>query len=361
MRMKKLMLLLRAGAAASVLVLAGCATERPQADVDSLVATVRLFRFEAISVEQFRQKVEQLESRSRTTLSLEDRKKALDLLIGEILIKQAAARDKVTVTQEEVVRHLEEARKAGSLQLRLNRELTEAEFKSLIEQSGLSWEEYNDQLQKSILIQKYIMWERRADFEAIDQPSEAEILDTYESDKTPFMAPDIVRFQHIFIDTRNLASSTDKDNARRQVEDIDRQLSKGAPFGELVVQYSDDKNSRSKGGDFGYLRRDDKAREKLLGPEFFETPFEMEVGEVSGVLASNIGFHIIRITEKIPSKLLELDDLIPPQNTTTVRQQIRSQLLLRKQKEWYQQALMEKVNELKKKAEIRLFAENLSW
>ena len=87
----------------------------------------------------------------------------------------------------------------------------------------------------------------------------------------------------------------------------------------------------------------------------------MDVGEISGVLQSNIGFHIIRVTEKIPFRLLALDDPIPPQNNSTVREQISAQLLQQKQAEYYQQALMDLLAELKKKAEIRIFEENLSW
>ena len=79
------------------------------------------------------------------------------------------------------------------------------------------------------------------------------------------------------------------------------------------------------------------------------------------MLQSNIGFHIIRVTEKIPFRLLALDDPIPPQNNSTVRDQINAQLMQQRQAELYQQALLDLLSELKKKAEIRIFEENLSW
>jgi parvulin-like peptidyl-prolyl isomerase len=205
------------------------------------------------------------------------------------------------------------------------------------------------------------MQKKKAFFDKIAPPTDAEIDDFYQTNKAAFVAPDMVRFQHIFIDTRNLPSKEEKDKARQRAEDIYRELRNGASFADLVVKYSDDRNSRYKGGDFGYLRRDDQARKQLLGRDFFEAPFKMRVGDVSGVLASNIGFHIIKITEKIPFKLLGLDDPIPPQNTSTVRQQISAQLLQRKQGEYYQQALMELIGELKKKADIKIFEENLNW
>jgi len=329
--------------------------------IDKPVATVKLVRLEAITAKQFRQKVEMLEERSKSTLSLEDRKKLLDLLVGEILVKQAAAQESITVSQAELAARMEQAKKSGGLSLNLNRDLTDAEFKSLVQQSGISWEEYTDQLQKALLQQKYVMQKKKAVFETVGQPAEADILDFYESNKTAFVAPDMVRFKHIYIDTRNLADKQEKDKARERAEEISRELKNGAAFDELVLKYSDDKTSRYKGGDFGYLRRDDQARKQLLGKDFFDAPFRMKLNESSGVLQSNIGYHVIRITEKNPFRLLALEDPIPPQNSSTVRQEIGAQLMLKKQADIYQQVLQDLLAELKKKAEIKKFEDNLTW
>jgi peptidyl-prolyl cis-trans isomerase SurA len=329
--------------------------------IDKPVATVKLSKFEVISAKQFRQQIEELEARTQNHLSMDDRRQLLDLLISEKLISQAAALDNVTVSQAEIDARINLARQTGGMGLNLNRELTEQEFRQLLQQSGLTWDEYIKELEKAILQQKFVMEKKRAVFEKVAPPSEAEIEEFYDANKTAFVAPDMVRFKHIYIDTRNLASAEEKDKARTRAEEISRELRNGASFDDLVVKYSDDKNSRYKGGDFGYLRRDDQARRQLLGKEFFEAPFKMNVGEISGVLQSNIGFHIIRVTEKIPFRLLSLDDPIPPQNNSTVRDQISAQLLQQKQAELYQQALMDLLNELKKKAEIRIFEENLSW
>jgi len=329
--------------------------------IDKPVATVKLVRLEAITAKQFRQKVEMLEERSKSTLSLEDRKKLLDLLVGEILVKQAAAQESIAVSQAELAARMEQAKKSGGLSLNLNRDLTDAEFKSLVQQSGISWEEYTDQLQKALLQQKYVMQKKKAVFDTVGQPAEADILDFYESNKTAFVAPDMVRFKHIYIDTRNLADKQEKDKARERAEEISRELKNGAAFDELVLKYSDDKTSRYKGGDFGYLRRDDQARKQLLGKDFFDAPFRMKVNESSGVLQSNIGYHVIRITEKNPFRLLALEDPIPPQNSSTVRQEIGAQLMLKKQADIYQQVLQDLLAELKKKAEIKKFEDNLTW
>jgi peptidyl-prolyl cis-trans isomerase SurA len=346
----------------SVFLLLLCATPVMFAQIiDKPVATVKLTKVEVISAKQFRQRIEALEARTGQVISLDDRKKLLDLLVSEILINQAAAKEGVTVSQAELDARIQLAKQSGGAGLNLNRELTDAEFRALLQQNGLDWDEYQTQLREAVVQQKYVMQKKKPFFDKIAPPTAAEIEDFYETNKAAFVAPDMVRFQHIFIDTRNLPSKEEKDKARQRAEEVYRELQSGASFADLVVKYSDDRNSRYKGGDFGYLRRDDQARKQLLGREFFEAPFKMKVGEVSGVLASNIGFHIIKVTEKIPFKLLGLDDPIPPQNSSTVREQISAQLLQRKQGEYYQQALMDLIDEVKKKADIKIFEENLTW
>ncbi|MBA7656568.1 Chaperone SurA [subsurface metagenome] len=329
--------------------------------IDKPAATVKLGKLEVIMVKQFRQKIDVIEDRTRSTLTLEDRKKFLDLLIGEILINQAAAKDNISVTNSELNARIKLARQTGGLSLNLNRELTELEFKSLIQQSGLSWDEYIEQMKNVIIQQKYVMQKKQPFFESLSELTDAEIEDFYQSNKTAFVAPDIVRFKHIYIDTRNLSEKQEKDKAHQRAGEIYRELQSGTAFEDLVVKYSDDKSSRYKGGDFGYLRRDDQARKQLLGKDFFETPFKMKVGEISDVLQSNIGFHIIKVVEKSPFKLLELNDKIPPQNKKSVKEEIKAQLIQRKQAEYYQQALLELLEELKRKAEIKIFEQNLSW
>ena len=328
--------------------------------IDKPVATVRLSKVEAISAKQFRQRIDEIEARTRSTLSEADRRKLLDLLIDDILITQAAAMENVTVSQAELDARIELARTSSGAGLNLNRELTDAEFRSLLQQSGLSWEQYVEELRKAVTQQKYVMQKKKSAFDNLPAPSAAETEDFYQTNKTAFVVPDMVRFKHVYIDTRNLASTEERDKARARAEEIQRELRAGASFDDLVVKYSDDRASRYRGGDFGYLRRDDQARRQLLGREFFEAPFKMEVGQISGVLQSNVGFHIIRMTEKIPFRLLELDDPVPPQNSSTVREQIRDQLLQRKQADYYQQALEDLRAELRKTASIRIFEENIS-
>ena len=70
--------------------------------IDKPVATVKLSKFEVISIQQFRSRIEDLEARTKNKLSVEDRRKLLDLMISDKLISQAAAMENITVTQSEL-------------------------------------------------------------------------------------------------------------------------------------------------------------------------------------------------------------------------------------------------------------------
>jgi len=329
--------------------------------IDKPAATVRLYKLEVISATQFASKVKSFELQARRPLTKAEKQKLLDTMIGEILISQAAEKEHISVTEAEIRSRLDLAKKTGGVGLRLNRALTDQELKTLVRQSGISWDLYQKEIRKVILEQKYIMIKKRSMFTGIKEPTEQEIQDFYDENKTLFVSPEMVRFQHIFIDTRSLKSSAERKKARERAEEVAQELRNGASFDDLVVKFSDDKASRYSGGDFGYLRRDDAARKQLLGRNFFDSIFKMKPGQISGVLESNIGFHIVRIVKIIPFKVLNLDDKVPPQNKVTVRQQIKSTLYQNKQAEVFQRALYSVINDLKKKAEIKIFEKNIAW
>ena len=329
--------------------------------IDKPAATLKLEKFEVITIKQFQQKISAIETATRTTLSVEDQKKLLDLQVGELLIQQDAEKMKISVTQAELNARIKQTQQLYALQLKMNRELTDSEFASLLQRNGLTWDQFVKQLEKTMIAQKYVMLKKKPFFDAIPEPDNNEIEDFYQSNKTAFVSPDLVRFRHIYIDTRNLQSKAERNKAGDRASEIYRELQNGTSFEDLVVKYSDDKNSRYRGGDFGFLRRDDQARKQLLGKDFFEAPFKMEVSDISNVLKSNIGYHIIKIVEKMPFKLLELDDKIPPQNQFTVKEEIKAQLLQQKQGQYYQRALLDLLDDLKKKAEIKIFEKNLNW
>lgn len=80
--------------------------------------------------------------------------------------------------------------------------------------------------------------------------------------------------------------------ARSKIELLQERLSQGEDFSGLASEFSDDQASRERGGQLGFVRRGE------LVPEFEETAFSLEPGELSGIIETTFGFHIITLIEK---------------------------------------------------------------
>lgn len=323
--------------------------------LDQPVAVVRLTETVNIGQRELRQQVELLERQLGRSLSPENRRELLDAQIAEVLLNQAAERNRIRVTQEEVDQAIAQQRAA------VGQPMTDAQFRQLVtRESGVPWDEYVEQVRERLIQERYIIEEKRSTLQDVEPPTEAEIRRFYEENATQFSNPAMVRFSHLFIDTRNL-SNQEKQERRERAETLYRRIQSGAAsFDELLEESLDD--ATYSGGDFGYLLRQDPQSQRLLGTSFIDDVFEVEEGQVSdGVLESNVGYHIVRVANKRRARILELTDPVLPGQNTTVRDQIRNFILSNKQQQAFQQAIQEVVEELREEAEITIFEQNLDW
>jgi parvulin-like peptidyl-prolyl isomerase len=327
--------------------------------LDKPAATVRLIRSEVITVRQLQKQLAPLEAQAKRTLSKDERKLVLDGLIARSLLEQAAERDKVYASEAEIKARIEEYRKNAAQSLNLGRDLTDTELQQVVKNSGLSWEEFQKTIKYQILLVNYARVKRKSQIEAIKAPADDDAKDYYEANKKEFFADDMASLQHIFIDTRPLTIKEDREKALKRADDILRELKGGGSFEDLATKYSEDSSSKYKGGDIGTFSRADEQRQQLFGKDFFDAIFRLKKGETSGVLQSNIGYHIIRVRERIDAKLLTIDDKIPPLYQITVREFIKRSLAAQRQNDTLAKALGDIVDELKKTAEIKIFEENV--
>lgn len=117
--------------------------------------------------------------------------------------------------------------------------------------------------------------------------SEAEIKTWYDGHKDKFRQPEERRASHILIASEKLG----KDKAKAKADGLLKEVQKNpAAFAELAKKNSDDPGSAAKGGDLGFFGRG------MMVKAFEETAFNMKDGEISGVVESDFGFHIIKVT-----------------------------------------------------------------
>ena len=142
-----------------------------------------------------------------------------------------------------------------------------------------------------------------------------EIKKYYAEHTAQFSEPEQRQASHILIGAASTASKAERDTAKVRAEQI-LKLAKQDPanFSELAKQHSQDPGSAQKGGDLGML-----ARGALVQP-FEDAEYQLKVGEISGLVQSEFGFHIIKLTAVQPAKIKALSDV-----QTEIAQELKKQ------------------------------------
>ena len=146
-----------------------------------------------------------------------------------------------------------------------------------------------------------------------------EVQSYYNGNITQYQTPEQVRASHILLNT----AGKDEAAVRKQAEDILQQVKAGADFAELAKKYSEDEGSKPNGGDLDYFSRG------RMVPEFEAAAFALEVGQVSDIVKSQFGFHIIKVVDKKPAVTRSLDEVRPQIEEQLKRQRADQQIATR--------------------------------
>ncbi len=111
----------------------------------------------------------------------------------------------------------------------------------------------------------------------------------------------MIRASHILVDFRNDSSQFDTVQARAKIDSIVQKIKNGESFENLAQMYSEDPGSKQKGGDLDFFER------RRMVKEFDEAAFKLDSGQVSDVVRTNFGYHIIKVTDKKKHPLFEDD------------------------------------------------------
>ncbi|MGF6878197.1 SurA N-terminal domain-containing protein [Paraburkholderia sp. MM5477-R1] len=138
------------------------------------------------------------------------------------------------------------------------------------------------------------------------QPSDADLKKYYDDNIAHFRTEGEVRASHILIAAPKDASAADKAKAKQKAEELLAQL-KAHPdqFAQIARQNSQDPGSASKGGDLGYFGRGMIAG----GQAFDDAVFALKKDEISGIVQTDFGFHIIKVTDVKPAVTKSFDEV----------------------------------------------------
>jgi peptidyl-prolyl cis-trans isomerase SurA len=213
----------------------------------------------------------------------ETEKRILDQLIDEKLVKQEADSLEIVIEKKDIDMAIRETRETNKL--------SEDQFKQILADEGMSLEKYrgqlNDQMKKMRLLDQEI--------KSKVQVAKKEIEEYHKEHKDEFDAPPEVRLQQVLLMIPSEASTQEIDRIRGKAEDILQKIRNGENFNAMVKLHSQD-SSAAAGGDMGAFKKGE------LMPVLDETAFGLKKGEVSSVIQSPMGFHILRVLDKRESQ-----------------------------------------------------------
>ncbi|MBT5650900.1 MAG: hypothetical protein HOJ03_00220, partial [Nitrospina sp.] len=267
--------------------------------------------------------------------------------IGRELLKEVVGRELVV-------------QKAKSLGITITEEKVESQIKNIEDQfpshegfltalafQHMSIEALKNKIHRTLLEDELMRREIAPKVDVNDEETQK----YYEDNKSRFTKPVLYRVNHIHLATVKPSGEAEdeaskkkaarltkmiNEEAKEKINSLLRKVKAGGNFAELAKEFSEDEASREQGGYLGDLHPDSTI------PEIGKEMLKLKEGETSGVIQSQFGYHILKLDEIIPSKL------IPFEETKT---DIMNLLLKKKTRELFTKY----VEDLGNKADIQVF------
>ena len=222
------------------------------------------------------------------------RQQALETMIIEQLLDEKIKENGIVVAEEEVMDHFEQV--ASQQQPPLSLE----DIKALIEASGQSFDTAKERIRKRLGYQKVMeaQWAGKANF------TEEDAQKYYSENIKQFETPEQVRASHILITPDTADPNSDPNEARvkakAKAEDLLGQIKDGADFATLAKANSAC-SSAARGGDLNFFRRGQ------MVPAFEDAAFGLKVGQVSDVVETQFGYHVIKLTDHKDADVIQFE------------------------------------------------------
>ncbi len=225
----------------------------------------------------------------RENMLYEARKKIVETLVEKLLLLREAERMGLGVNEGELASAVEGV-------LRENK-LDRKELDQALAQEGITFEKYEADLKGQILRSKLLDRKIRGAIKISDE----EIKIYFESNRETFGSDEEIRVRHILFLVPKGASQEDILKIKEKAEVVLKKAGSGEDFEALAREYSEGP-SASSGGDLGFFRKSDMVK------EFSTAAYALKKDEVSSLVLSPFGFHIIKLLDKRGGTALSFDD-----------------------------------------------------
>lgn len=229
------------------------------------------------------------ENEKKGTLNEEARSRlqrlALDNLIEKKLVEQKIRELNIKITEEEIRQAIDDVKKQNGM--------TQEALVTALTSQGLSFEQYRSQLQEQLEKLKLVSMEVRSRI----QVGEREMREYYEANPLKYAEDDTFRARHIFFKTNEKAPADEIKRSMTTALMVLAEAKSSRDFAELARTYSEDPAARKDGGDLGRFKKGD------MLPELEQAVMSLKPGEVSELVYTPAGFHIIKLEERISGRM----------------------------------------------------------
>jgi peptidyl-prolyl cis-trans isomerase SurA len=220
------------------------------------------------------------------------RRTALERLVEKKLVDQKVKELNIKVTEEEIRQAVDDVMKQNNM-------ASQDALVSALASQGLTFEQYRNQLREQIEKLKLVSMEVRAKI----QVGEAELREYYAANQAKYAEEDTFRARHIFIRTNEKAPADEIRRTMTTALMVLAEAKSGKDFAELARSYSEDPAARKDGGALGSFKKGD------MMPELEVAILAMNPGEVSELVYTTSGFHIIKLEERTTGKMKSFESV----------------------------------------------------
>jgi len=207
------------------------------------------------------------------------RQLALEQLIRRTLLDEEIREAKIVISDQAVRNHIQEMASAEGMSV--------AAFTEAIERQGRTMEEIKREVRAGLARNQFMetIWEGKINV------TEQDARKYYEENTEEFNVPELVRASHILVTPEAVGDPNSMANARARAEELLAEVKAGADFAEVAKAHSSCPSAPG-GGDLGFFPRGKTT------PRFEKSAFALEAGQISDVVETDYGFHIIKVTDR---------------------------------------------------------------
>jgi peptidyl-prolyl cis-trans isomerase SurA len=203
----------------------------------------------------------------------------LEQLIDEKLIDQEVKKLGIKVTSKEMDGVVEEIKRRNGF--------TQEDMEKALAREGLTVDAFKKQVEKGLQRRKLI----QSAVKTVSKPGEKELKEFYQNNKDKYRTPVSFRPSHILFVIPKGATPGEIREIKKKCQGVLDKIRRGEDFRELAILYSEDVSAKE-GGDLGYFKKGE------LLPGLEKEILRLNVGEVSGIVRTEFGFHIVKLYER---------------------------------------------------------------